>query len=158
MSDLRLRPDGEWSPDGGAYFPPGTRIGGSLVNGEFVPLPDETNPKDLIGITKSRLDLVPPALAISAAPAMELGARKYGPYNWRTKAVRLTVYLGAIERHVAAYKDGQDTDPESGYSHLGHAAACLAIIADAKAIGKLIDDRPPAGGAAAMLEEQVATD
>lgn len=119
---------------------------------------DETNPKDLIGVTKSRLDLVPPALAISAAPAMELGARKYGPYNWRTKAVRLTVYLGAIDRHLAAYRDGQDTDPESGYSHLGHVAACLAIIADAKAIGKLIDDRPPAGGAAAMLEEQVAHD
>ena len=124
------------------------------------PLPkqDEANPKDLIGVTKCRLDLVPPALAISAAPAMQLGAAKYGPYNWREKAVKLTVYLGAIERHLAAFKDGQDLDPESGSSHLGHAAACLAIIADAGAIGKLIDDRPTAGGAATLLEAQVAGD
>lgn len=119
---------------------------------------EETNPKDRLGIKKARLDLVPPALSILAAPAMALGAEKYGPYNWRTKAVRLTVYLGAIDRHLAAYKDGQDVDPESGYSHLGHVAACLGIVADAAAIGKLIDDRPTPGGAASMLEEQIATD
>lgn len=117
---------------------------------------DTTNPKDLLGIKKCRLDLVPNALAISAAPAMLLGAQKYGPFNWREKDVRLTVYLGAIKRHVAAYEDGEEVDEESGYSHLGHAAACLAIIADAKAIGKLIDDRPLAGGAPAMMKEQIS--
>jgi len=118
---------------------------------------DETNPKDLLGIKKARLDLVPPALAILAAPAMALGAAKYGPYNWREKDVRLTVYLAAIQRHLAAFFDGQDNDPESGYSHLSHVAACVAIVADAQAIGKLIDDRPTPGGAAQLLEGQVTT-
>ena len=83
---------------------------------------------------------------------MRLGAEKYGAYNWREKGVRLSVYLAAIDRHLAAYKDRQDLDPESGKSHLCHVAACLAIIADADAIGKLEDDRPTAGGAAKLLE------
>lgn len=119
---------------------------------------DEANPKDTLGIKKSRLDLVPPALAIAAAPAMALGASKYGPYNWREKAVKATVYVGAMERHLAAYKDGQTTDPESGFSHLGHIAACIGILEDARAIGKLIDDRPLAGGAPTLLEEQIVSD
>jgi hypothetical protein len=117
-------------------------------------LMDEANPKDLLGVKKAPLGLVPRALRISAAPAMLLGARKYGPYNWREKAVRLSVYLEAIDRHLDAYNDRQDLDDESGASHLSHVAACLAIIADADAIGKLIDDRPVAGGAAKLLEEQ----
>lgn len=115
---------------------------------------NESNPKDAIGVTKCRLDLVPPALRILAAPAMALGASKYGPYNWREKSVKLTVYTGAIDRHMAAFEDGQTLDPESGATHLSHVAACLAIIADAEAIGKLIDDRPTPGGAAAMMEAQ----
>jgi len=83
---------------------------------------------------------------------MRLGAEKYGPYNWRTKGVKLSVYLGAIDRHLAAFKDRQDLDPESGFTHLSHVAACLAIIADADGVGKLTDDRPVPGGAAKMLE------
>lgn len=115
----------------------------------------DTNPKDAIAGSKAALHLVPPALQILAEPAMRLGAEKYGPYNWREKGVRLTVYLAAIDRHLAAFKDRQDKDPESGWSHLSHVAACLAIIADAGAIGKLTDDRPPAGGAAQLLEKLI---
>ena len=115
----------------------------------------DTNPKDAIAGKKAALHLVPSALAISAEPAMRLGAEKYGPYNWREKGVRLSVYLAAIDRHLAAFKDREDTDPESGFSHLSHVAACLAIIADAGAIGKLTDDRPVAGGASKLLEELV---
>jgi len=112
---------------------------------------DATNPKDLLGIKKAPLRFVPHALRILAAPAMALGAGKYGPYNWRSNAVKLSVYLEAIDRHLAAYADRQDTDPESGASHLSHVAACLAIIADAEGIGKLIDDRPAVTGPAADL-------
>lgn len=118
---------------------------------------DESNPKDLLGIKKAPLRLVPPALAIGVAPAMALGASKYGPYNWREKAVRLSVYLEAIDRHLAAFKDGQTYDEESGASHLSHVGACLAIIMDADAIDKLIDDRPTPGGAAKLLKEQDAS-
>jgi hypothetical protein len=117
-------------------------------------MPDDANPKDAIGIKKAPLRLVPPALVIETAPAMALGAAKYGPFNWRATEVRMTVYLEALLRHVLAFTDRQDDDPESGASHLSHAAACLAIIFDAQAIGKLIDDRPLEGPAAQLLARQ----
>lgn len=115
---------------------------------------DTTNPKDIIGAKKAPLRLVPPALVIQTAPAMALGATKYGPYNWRDKAVRMSIYLEAAQRHILAFQDGEDLDPESGHSHLGHASACLAILFDAGAIGKLVDDRPPPGAAAQLLAQQ----
>jgi Domain of unknown function (DUF5664) len=120
-------------------------------------LVDSTNPKDAIGVKKAPLRLVPPALAIRTAEAMALGAEKYGPFNWRSTDVRLTVYLEALLRHVFAYMDGEDFDPESGKLHLSHASACLAIVFDAGAIGRLIDDRPVAGPAAALLATQDRT-
>jgi len=113
---------------------------------------DATNPKDLLGVRKAPLRFVPWALRILAAPAMALGAAKYGAFNWRKTPVRMTVYLEAIDRHLAAFADGQDLDPESGASHLSHVAACVGIIADAQALGNLIDDRFEPGPAAAMLE------
>ncbi len=116
-----------------------------------------TNPKDALGVKKAPLRFVPPALAILASDAMADGAAKYGPFNWRETAVRMTVYLEAIERHLAALKDGQDRAEDSGHLHLSHITACCAIIADAAGIGKLIDDRPVAGPAADMLRERDKT-
>lgn len=113
---------------------------------------DMTNPKDLLGLKKVSLGLLPAAGKIYGALAMTLGAAKYGPYNWRTKHVRMSIYLDAMERHLEAVRDGQWLDPESGKPHIGHIIACGAILADAKEGGFLIDDRPPPGPAAALLE------
>lgn len=113
------------------------------------------NPKDLRGIKKAPLRLVPPALVAGTAPVMALGAEKYGPMNWRQYAVKLSVYLEAMERHLAAVLDGEWLDPESGEPHIFHISACVGIIADAQVIGKLDEDWPPvAGGVMKMLAEQ----
>lgn len=112
------------------------------------------NPKDRIGLTKSPLHLVPPALAITVAPPMADGAAKYGAYNWRDEAVSLSVYLAAALRHIYAFMDGEDNAPDSGHDHLAHAAACMAIIFDARSIGQLIDDRPTRGAAAELIRSQ----
>jgi hypothetical protein len=85
------------------------------------------------------------------ARVMGLGAQKYGPYNWRDSSVAATVYLAAGQRHIAAFLDGENTDPESGASHLAHAAACMGILIDAFATGNVVDDRPKPGRAAAMM-------
>ena len=114
---------------------------------------DTGNPKDAIGDTKPQLHLVPSALAIHAALAMKNGADKYGPYNWREKQVRATVYLSAAFRHLYAFLDGEDHASDSGVHHLGHAAAGIGILLDAIATGNLIDDRPVAGAAARLLSE-----
>lgn len=121
------------------------------------PYPDLTNPKDLLGVKKCPIHLVPPALVIEAAPALANGAAKYGAYNWREKQVKLSIYLAAAQRHLMAYWDGEEVAEDSGVGHLAHAAACLAIIFDAKAIDMLVDDRPVPGGAAGLMKKQDKT-
>jgi hypothetical protein len=114
---------------------------------------DDTNPKDLLGVKKPQLHLVPRSFIIRVAQAMADGARKYGPYNWREKAVRATIYQSAAERHLAAWLDGEDCASDSGYHHLAHAAACLAILIDAIETGNLVDDRPTPGAAGRLIAE-----
>jgi dATP/dGTP diphosphohydrolase/uncharacterized protein DUF4406 len=110
------------------------------------------NPKDLLGVTKPQLDLVPSSLIIHVAKAMENGAAKYGPYNWRDKKVRATIYIAAAQRHLLSLLDGEDFAQDSGVHHAAHAAACMGIILDALECDCLIDDRPTKGNAAAIIE------
>lgn len=112
-----------------------------------------TNPKDLIGDTKPQLHLVPSTALVRCAKVMELGAKKYGTYNWRGNKVRRTVYISAAMRHLAQDLDGEQTDPESLQTHLAHAMACCAILIDAMETGNLIDDRPPVGATAKLIRE-----
>lgn len=100
---------------------------------------DEANPKDTLGASKPQMGLVP--LVEAVARVMELGSKKYGPFNWRSKAVKKMVYVHAALRHLMAWVGGQSKDPESGESHLAHVAACMLIVLDAEAHGKAIDDR-----------------
>lgn len=114
---------------------------------------DQTNPKDLLGVKKPRLSLVPPAGLVYAALAMANGADKYGPYNWREKKVQTMIYLEAAMRHILSYQDGEECARDSGVPHLGHALACLLIIIDATETGNLLDNRPKAGPMAELIEK-----
>lgn len=116
------------------------------------------NPKDILGLKKPPLRLVPSALVIFVSRVMGLGAEKYGPYNWRKKKVRYTVYIEAAQRHLYQALDGEDIDPESGQPHIAHAAACCGIILDAMATGNLVDDRPTPGAASRLLTELTESD
>lgn len=109
------------------------------------------NPKDLVGLAKTPLRLIPPPALISLANVMALGAKKYGPFNWREKTVRRTVYLEAALRHIYTVLDGEDLDPESREPHEAHAMACMAILLDAIAINKIQDDRHTPGCFGAMI-------
>jgi hypothetical protein len=60
--------------------------------------------------------------------------------------VRASTYYDAHRRHITAWFEGEDVDIDSGLPHLCHAIACLAIIIDAGAAGKLNDDRQYPGG------------
>lgn len=111
------------------------------------------NPKDLLGIKKVPLGLVPPAALIHEAMAMKDGARKYGPFNWRTKKVKASIYVDAALRHILAWADGEELAADSGNHHLGHARACLGILLDAQATDSLHDDRPVPGATARLLAE-----
>lgn len=111
------------------------------------------NPKDILGAQKVAVGLFPAAGTIYGALAFQDGAKKYGPYNWRDKKVKFSVYLDAIERHLLALRDGEDCAADSGLHHIAHIIASGGLIADAIEGGFLIDDRPPKGPAATTLEK-----
>lgn len=112
------------------------------------------NPKDLVGAKKAPLRYVPHALTIGASEAMFIGQGKYGPFNWREQPVSLMTYVEAMQRHLAAYVDGQDLAEDTGVHHIKHVAASCAILLDALGIpGGLLDDRPTPGPAADLLRE-----
>ena len=113
----------------------------------------DNNPKSITGVKKVPLHLNPPSALIYMALGFKDGATKYGPFNWRDKDVAISVYMSAVRRHLEAYWDGEEDATDSGYPHLAHALACLAILVDAKESGSLVDDRPTAGGAPRLLHE-----
>lgn len=109
------------------------------------------NPKDMLGVKKVQLNLVPPSSTIYQALAMEDGAKKYGPYNWRENKVIASIYVAAALRHLQAWYDGEELAQDSNKPHLGHALACIGIIVDAKETGNLVDDRPLPGAASQLI-------
>lgn len=58
------------------------------------------------------------------AKVLAFGAAKYGRDNWR-KGIQLSRLIGASLRHLYAFADGENLDPESGLSHLSHAGCCI---------------------------------
>lgn len=111
------------------------------------------NPKDLLGTKKVSLNLVPASSLIYQALAMEDGAKKYGPYNWRSNKVIASIYIAAAMRHLQAWHDGEEVAEDSQKPHLAHALACLGIIVDAKETGNLVDDRPLPGAASNLIKK-----
>lgn len=102
------------------------------------------NLKNQEAAKKLPLHLVPPALIEETAKAFADGAKKYTPYNWREGGASVSVYYGALLRHIFAYWNGEEISADARVSHLAHAAACIAILLDTQKYGSLEDDRPPA--------------
>lgn len=76
------------------------------------------------------------------ARALQFGEKKYGRYNY-TKGFEASRLVAACLRHVTAWNDGEDLDPESGLHHLGHAKACLGMLLHIEQLGTLTDNRMP---------------
>ena len=111
-----------------------------------------SNPKDLVGSDKVPVHLWPTTATVLGSLGMLDGMLKYGRSNFRAVGVRASIYYDAVNRHINAWFEGEDVDPDSGLPHLAHALACLAIIVDAQAAGKLRDDRMAPGGYRAWIE------
>lgn len=79
---------------------------------------------------KTRYDLVPPLALDAIARVLTIGARKYAPDNWRHVEGRRWRYFAAAMRHAWAWHRGEATDPETGESHLAHAACCVLFLLD----------------------------
>lgn len=116
-------------------------------------LTDAENPKDVIGAGKLPLHLWPSTATALGSLGLLDGMLKYGRSNWRVAGVRASIYVDAAQRHISKWFEGQDLDDDSKLPHLAHALACLAILVDAQAAGKLRDDRMVSGGYLALLDE-----
>lgn len=89
------------------------------------------DPKEVAARAKLSFSAVPPLALRRIAEALNTGAAKYGRFNWRPGRVHFSTYFDATLRHLLAYSDGERCDPESGLSHLAHAAASLCVLLDA---------------------------
>jgi len=114
----------------------------------------DTNPKTRFGRAKPPIGLIPGPALVHMAEAFRDGAEKYGPANWRVDPVSSSTYVDAALRHLLSWYDGEEEAQDSGVHHLGHAAACLAILLDAQAQGTLHDDRPTPGVTASLIKER----
>jgi len=74
------------------------------------------------------------------AAVLKFGADKYHAHNWRDGFV-WSRPLAAAMRHIMAFNDGEDRDPESGLSHLAHAACCIMFLLEFEKTHPELDDR-----------------
>jgi len=89
---------------------------------------------------KPDLSLVPFSAQCAEALVFQFGAQKYGRDNFK-QGMESHRLVAAALRHIGAYWQGEDLDPESGLSHLGHARCCLSMLIELERLGKLKDTR-----------------
>ena len=77
--------------------------------------------------SKVALHLIPPELVVEIGKVLTFGAAKYAPRNWERGMEWHRAY-GALLRHMLAWWNGEELDPETGLSHLAHAGCCLAFL------------------------------
>lgn len=84
--------------------------------------------------------LIPPFALAEVARVYGMGAKKYSAHNW-AKGYPYSWALSALYRHVEAFRRGENTDPESRFSHLAHAAFHLFTLMEFEKHGLGTDDR-----------------
>ena len=95
------------------------------------------------GVKPEAYALIPWEAMDEIARVYAFGAEKYAAHNWR-KGYEWSKSFSSLCRHIFAWWRGEDLDPESGLSHLGHAGfhvlGLLTWCLDRKRYGEF-DDR-----------------
>lgn len=76
---------------------------------------------------KIRMELLSPEALEGIAEVLTFGSKKYGDRNWE-KGIKYSRVFGAIMRHLWSWWKGEKLDPETGLSHLSHAACGLMFL------------------------------
>ena len=77
---------------------------------------------------KLQYGLIPPLALEETVKVLTFGAQKYEPDNWKLVPDSKRRYFDALQRHLWAWKQGEQNDPETGLSHLAHAMCCLMFL------------------------------
>ncbi len=83
---------------------------------------------------------LPARALLEVSKVLEYGAKKYAPQNFR-KGLDWSRLYGAALRHLFAWNESEDFDPESGLPHLAHAGCCILMLLDAVTNEYGVDDR-----------------
>jgi hypothetical protein len=102
--------------------------------------PDGEARKSAESASKARFDLVPWAAIEEIAQVLTFGGKKYGDNNW-CRGARWGRYFAGLCRHIFAWWQGENLDPETGYSHLAHAGCCLIFLMEYQRNSWGTDDR-----------------
>ena len=89
---------------------------------------------------KLPVNLLSSEALLQTAAVLKFGADKYSEHNWRA-GFAWSRPLAAAMRHIMAFNDGEDKDPESGLSHLAHAACCIMFLLEFEKTHPELDDR-----------------
>jgi hypothetical protein len=101
----------------------------------------ETNPKEAIGSNKLPMHLWPTTATAYGCVGLLNGALKYGRSNFRPTGVKASTYYDALRRHLDAWWEGEEVDPDDGVPHLAALLANVAILVDSMSAGTFDDDR-----------------
>lgn len=71
---------------------------------------------------------------------LEFGAKKYSRDNWK-KGLKTTEIVDSMLRHIYAYLNGEDVDPESGINHTGHIMCNAMFLSHMHMFRKDMDTR-----------------
>ena len=77
---------------------------------------------------KLEYGLLPPLALEETVRVLTFGAQKYERDNWKKVPDSKRRYYDALQRHLWAWKMGENIDPESGLHHLAHAMCCLMFL------------------------------
>lgn len=89
---------------------------------------------------KTPYELIPFDALESVAEVLRYGAEKYSPRNWERGFHWSRVFSSTL-RHLFAFFRGEDTDAETGHSHLAHAATNIFFLLAFQLRGTGTDDR-----------------
>lgn len=92
---------------------------------------------------KLRWHLMPEPALEEIMKVFELGASKYGDFNWydNSSGVQWTRYTNALERHFKKFKRGVDRDEETNLLELAHMLCNGLMLLTYQLENKGIDDR-----------------
>lgn len=77
---------------------------------------------------KTEWSLLPWKQVEKIVKVLEFGAKKYDKNNWQKVGNSDNRYSNATMRHLLAHMNGEKKDPESGLSHLAHAACNILFM------------------------------
>ena len=108
----------------------------SLINNSLPP----SNLAERFNDNKIKWSLVSWKALEPMVKVLMFGANKYSPNNWQ-KGLKYSEISESLQRHLYYFMEGEDDDPESKLSHLGHILCNAMFLSWMFIFRKDLDDR-----------------